>query len=85
MFSAMLPLNRKTSWITMPTLRRSSSWGQWAMSRPSIRMRPRVTSYSRVSSLMMVVLPAPVAPTKATFSPGATRKETSRSTQSPSL
>ena len=46
----------------------------WAMSCPSIRMRPSLTSYRRWISLMSVVLPEQW-PTSPTRSPGAMRAE----------
>ena len=52
-------------------------------STPSMVTRPAVTSYSRGTSAVSVVLPEPVAPTTATVSPGATSRFTSRSTGSP--
>ena len=48
--------------------------------KPSIVMRPAVTSYSRGTSEVSTVLPEPVAPTTATVSPGATSRSTSCST-----
>ncbi len=58
--------------------------------RAATRARPRrrpacarsARRRSRSRSLISVVLPEPVAPTIATVSPGATRNDTSRSTQS---
>jgi len=55
------------------------------MSWPSIRMAPPVTSYPRLMSDVIVVLPAPVWPTKAIVSPGSTCRSMSRNTGTPSM
>ena len=52
-------------------------------STPPMRMLPLVVSYRRGSSLMIVDLPAPVAPTTATVSPAAIDSDTSDSTGRP--
>ena len=43
---------------------------------PSMSTEPSVTSYRRGTSEAMVVLPAPLGPTKAAICPGGTQKLT---------
>ncbi len=54
----------------MATSVRSSCLGIAVMSRPSSVIRPSVASCSRGTSAVSVVLPLPVAPTRAIVSPG---------------
>src|SRR6185436_8545883 len=49
------------------------------MSRPSMRIAPSVTSYSRDNKAASTDLPDPVAPTSANVSPGSTVTLTCRS------
>jgi hypothetical protein len=64
-FRRMPLLHKKTSWETSPTWRRSSGRFHWRTSRPPTRTDPESTSWKRQRRLLMVVLPAPVWPTKA--------------------
>jgi hypothetical protein len=44
-------------------------------SKPATRARPEVAGSSVVSTLMVVVLPAPLGPSRPNTSPGETAKE----------
>src|SRR6266700_2213400 len=83
-FSRMVAPNSNDCWSTSPIWRRSDSRRYWRMSTPSTRIAPSWGSYRRRIKLTMVDLPAPDAPTKASRCPGATLKETCRSTSLPS-
>ena len=52
------------------------------MSRPSSRIAPSVTSYSRENNAARTDFPEPVAPTRANVCPGSTVTDTWRSAQS---
>jgi hypothetical protein len=78
MFSASDRWNRIGSCATIAICDRSDVWVTAAMSWPSIRMRPAVTSCSRCTSLTKVVLPEPEWPTSPTRSPAAIASEKSR-------
>src|SRR5947208_705756 len=84
MFSRMVAPNSSDCWSTSPIWRRNDSRRYWRMSSPSTRIAPSWASYRRRIRLTMVDLPAPDAPTKASRCPGATLKETCRSTSLPS-
>ena len=58
---------------------RRSARSRSRMSTPSSRIEPSVTSYSRLIRLVSVVLPDPVAPTRAMVSPGRTSRSIPRS------
>ncbi|MNJ58811.1 hypothetical protein D3C77_544640 [compost metagenome] len=75
MFSASVRWNSTGSCCTMAIWLRSDACFTWAMSCPSMVMRPPFTSYRRWISLMNVVLPEPEWPTRPTRSPGAMRAE----------
>jgi len=77
-------LNKSASWGTAPIWRRSDLCLILRRSMPSTRIVPAVGSYSRWSSAIIVVLPAPLGPTSATTSPGCTWKSTPSSTRVPS-
>ena len=69
MFSLIVPENSAGSWKTTPTCARSCGSGTVVTSLPSTSNRPLVSGYSPRSRLVMVVLPTPLSPTKATRSP----------------
>ncbi len=48
-----------------------------------MRMVPSVTSYSRATNFAIVLFPAPLAPARATFCPGATENLRPLSTRGP--
>ena len=79
MLSAMEREKRSASCGTQPTVARSVASGSVVTSRPPTNTVPAGGSHSRASSSPSVLLPAPVGPTTATISPGATAKVTSRS------
>ena len=54
----------------MPNMAWTSSRRSSEDGMPSMRMLPPFSSKKRMSKLTMVVLPAPVGPTMATFWPG---------------
>ena len=83
MLPRIVPANMNTSWLTTTIRRRSAAASSVRTSAPSMRMLPAVASYRRGSSLMIVDLPAPVAPTTATVSPAAIDSDTSDSTGRP--
>ena len=70
------------SCMISPTWWRRSASGRVRRSRPSMRTTPRTGSWKRTSSEIRVDLPAPVEPTRATVSPGATLRLMSVSTGS---
>mmetsp|Transcript_3562 Transcript_3562/g.8674 ORF Transcript_3562/g.8674 Transcript_3562/m.8674 type:complete len:208 (+) Transcript_3562:712-1335(+) len=76
MLYSMVSLNSTQSCGTMPMLQRTLRCVHSAMFLPLMSTCPPCRSYSRYSSLLMVLLPAPLLPTMATFSPGATSKDT---------
>ncbi len=75
----MVSWNRWASWVTMPTVSRSDSSDRSRTSWPPIRTTPSVGSYSRATSWLIVVLPAPDGPTSAVSRPAGARKVTPRS------
>ena len=79
-FSLTLAENKVGSSNAQPTRVRSSGSVSSRMSVPSSRMAPPVTSASRGISWSSVVLPAPVAPTSASVSPGSSSRPMSLST-----
>ena len=62
--------------MTTPTVSRSDCSVTSRTSRPAMRTAPPRTSYMRVTSWLIVVLPAPEGPTRATSWPGSARNET---------
>ena len=63
---------------------RTSDWRRTCrMSIPSMVILPWVTSAKRCSKVARVLLPAPVAPTRATVSPGVMCRLISLSTSTP--
>ena len=62
-------------WKMIPTWRRTAAaW--WTASAPPMMTRPEVGASVVVRIEMVVVLPAPLGPSRATNSPGWTEKET---------
>ncbi len=55
--------------------RRSRTGSTREMSSPPTRMRPDVGSISRLTIIIVVVLPQPDGPTSVTSSPSATSKD----------
>src|SRR6266550_3761583 len=76
----MVSWNRCASWVTTPIAARSDSWVTDRTSWPPTRTDPERTSYTRGTSWLIVVLPAPEGPTSATSWPGAAVNETPCST-----
>ena len=76
----MVSWNRWESCVTMPMRAASEAKVASRRSMPLMEMAPPFTSYSRASSWVMVVLPAPDGPTSAVRVPGATSKSISVST-----
>ena len=72
----MVSWNMWGSWVTIPMASVRLSPVSWRTSSPSTRTAPATTSYSRGTRCDMVVLPAPVGPTRATICPGSATKET---------
>ena len=68
------------SWLTTPIRSCSDCWVTVRTSCPPTSTRPPVTSYTRGSSWLIVVLPAPDGPTSAISSPGSARNDTACST-----
>ncbi len=64
------------------TLDRNSARSNSLMSTPSSAIDPSVTSYIRFTRLVSVVLPEPVAPTRASVSPGFSSRSMPRSRSS---
>jgi hypothetical protein len=81
MFSATDIENSVGSSNAVATAWRSASRLSSRMSRPSMRISPSVTSYSRDSSAASTDLPEPVDPTSASVSPGSTVTLTWRNAQ----
>ena len=80
----MVPWNRNTSWNTTLTWDSSASSGQSRTSRPPTRTAPALTSYSRGSNRASVLLPDPLAPTRAVSRPASARNDTpSNASRSP--
>mmetsp|Transcript_13976 Transcript_13976/g.41366 ORF Transcript_13976/g.41366 Transcript_13976/m.41366 type:complete len:365 (-) Transcript_13976:46-1140(-) len=75
------PLKRVASCGMIASACRSARSGTVAMSTPSIEMEPSASSTSRKSAASRLLLPAPVRPTKPTFSPPPTRSSKPRSTK----
>src|SRR5664280_361478 len=76
----MVSWNMWASWVTTPTVAASDSMVASRTSSPLMRIDPDRTSYRRGSNWLMVVLPAPDGPTRATNWPGSAAKVTSNST-----
>ena len=66
------------SWATRPTAACNESCVRSRTSSPSTRTAPSTTSWTRRTSIAIVVLPAPDGPTSATVSPGSMVNDTSR-------
>ncbi len=75
--------NMCESCVTTPTERRSDSNEASRTSVPPMRTLPPVTSYSRATSAVIVVLPAPEGPTRATLLPAGATKSMPSSTVDP--
>ena len=80
MLSAAESSYRTKSWKITLTCRRHCSGSTVAMSTPSTVTLPAVGSWSRVSSLTSVVLPAPLTPTTAVHSPAGSVRSSPSST-----
>ncbi len=80
MLSATLPRSRVGCCGTQATLRRQSSVRQPERSTPPALTRPAVGSSRRSRRAATVLLPAPLSPTSATVSPGASSRSSSSST-----
>ena len=74
MLSATLPRTSAGCWGTQATSARQSSARQPARSTPPTVTRPAVGSRNPSSSAATVLLPAPLSPTSATVSPGASSR-----------
>lgn len=81
--SATVPSKTWTSWLTRTIRRRRTSAGSSASGTPSSRTRPESGVRTPARILASVVLPAPLAPTTATVSPGSTVRETASSARRP--
>ncbi len=79
-FSVTLAENSTGSSNAVATTRRRSARRRSRTSTPSTVIRPPVTSASLGTSMVSVVLPEPVAPTRATVSPGRNSRSMPRST-----
>ncbi len=79
-FSRTVSANRKVSWKTRATADRTASGSAVRRSTPPRRTTPASGSSSRGSNSHNVDFPEPVAPTRATTSPGPMRSDTSSST-----
>ena len=77
-FSRTVPSKSQVSCKTMLKRPCTSSRRISEMGTPSIVMLPLLISKNRMRRLTIVVLPAPVGPTMATFCPGSTSAEKSR-------
>src|SRR5680860_1163608 len=82
-FARTVSWNRCASCVTTPTRSCNDSIRADRRSTPPTRTTPDDGSYSRETSAVIVVLPAPEGPTRATSSPGAALRETSCSTSPP--
>src|SRR5664279_5660039 len=80
MFSATVAENRNGSSLTTATAARSERRLTVRMSAPSSRICPALASYRREISATRLVLPEPVAPTRATVLPAGTSRSMSLST-----
>ena len=70
----MVSWNMWASWVTTPTASRSDCRVDVAQVVPADAHRAGVESYIRVTSWLIVVLPAPDGPTRATSCPASARK-----------
>ncbi len=80
MFSAMVPANSVGRWGTQAIRARQCSGSSSRRSTPAQVMRPSVGSARRISSLAIVLLPAPLGPTRAAIRPGSRTSSTPAST-----
>lgn len=78
MFSPIVPWKIRVSCGNSVTAARNELKLSSRMSTPSRRITPAVGSAKRSGSFAIVVFPAPLAPVRATSSPGWTVNEKSR-------